>query len=258
MMPGNTIAMMRPAAGAPVGPFDPLTIPELINWYDPLLDAYTTGTVPVTDGTDIIDWRSQKAGGGTLFFYGGGTAPTWVADAGDGQPGTLWSNDHLATTGTGVSMGLGNQFAAFAIVKPFASWPVYSRVVSFGVGLDYNSYNGAVLIARDGSNVALQGYRNSAIKSTKAITTDVWMAVFSVWDGTNHTIYINNVGATPVSDPSNITAAQAYLYVGDIGGNGPWAGYMRDIMVFTGGDVTAHRTNLFNFAKSKYPGMGLP
>lgn len=211
---------------------------DLIAWYDASVSGSITGTSPVTA------WSDQSGTGNNLVSSGGG--PTYNATGfNSGYPGLLFSssstNRLTDATFTGTS---GAVLSVFMVGTMTGSTESFGRAISYTIssGNDFDSTTAAALILRDSSNNNVQSYRNSAGRSTKAISLSTPTIIGSVYDGTNHTMYVDNVAGTPSAFTSSFSATNANLLIGADSAVTSWDGYICEVIIFT----TAPDSTLLN------------
>lgn len=221
---------------------------NLIAWYDASDSGSITGSSPVTA------WNDISGTGNHLVSSGGG--PTYSATGfNSGYPGMIFSASSTTrmvdATFTGTS---GAVLSTFMVGTMTGSTEAFGRAVSYTIsgGNDYDSTTAAALILRDNANNNVQSYRNSAGRSTKAISLSTPTIIGCVYDGTNHTMYVDNVAASPSAFTSNFSATNAYLYIGADGAVTSWDGYICEIIMFTTAPDSTLLNNIDSYFTTKW------
>lgn len=207
-----------PAGGSP----DPTTIvgADLVAWFDAQDNATLTGT-PVTTWSD-------KSGNANHI-----TAPTGTGKNAVG----ISSKQSLTFTGisaeeflnAAVTIGTTDKLALFVVVKPNTGGSVFDRRIGAwadGSHADYEFAANATLIDTTGTDLSFGAYRNGAVKSQQAASfvNGTVYRVASVYDGTNHTIYVDNIAETPVASTGNFANPGILAIGGGIDSSGARAG----------------------------------
>jgi hypothetical protein len=124
----------------------------------------------------------------------------------------------------------------------------YSRLlVLFGAGThDYNSPGTAALILRNVGTEALMGFRNGVGNlSTAAIAFGVPRTVFSIFDGTNHTLYLQNVAATPVASSADFVVSTGRIGSVSDAGTAKQLGWTAEVMLFSSALGSSDRAAIY-------------
>lgn len=183
-------------SGAPETPLvydpidDPTDLAGLNFWHDASQEALADDAA----GATITDYSGNSRNGTQATGTARPTYKTgivngkavWRFDGGDSVQGTA----SIATTA----------LTAFAVISMHSSTVASGRVMSLGVNAaaDFSTTTYAAAILRNSSTEAVYGHR-SGIKSSRALTYSTFCVVVSVFDGTNHTMYVNGVAGTPVA-----------------------------------------------------------
>jgi hypothetical protein len=101
--------------------------------------------------------------------------------------------------------------AGFAAVSYNNAGAAYGRVISFGniAGNDYASGN-VLLIGRHGTNQAVVAYAD-AERANKAITYGTAAQISSVFDGSNHNMYVNGSVGTASAYTASFTSVRLHI-----------------------------------------------
>jgi hypothetical protein len=205
------------AEAAPAEPsdtFETIFGTDLVAWYD----ASDAASITHVAGA-VSQWNDKTAGAAHLTQGTAANKPTYSATGlGGAQPSISFDGgDHIRTTVSAVAPGAVSDFAAFVVGRLNAGGDANGRFVSY-IGTasanDHGDNSSALMIGRDGSNQAIEAYRNSADKGNKAVTYDTTFRAASVWSGGNHTMYVENVAGTPVADANGNLAATGWLLLG--------------------------------------------
>jgi hypothetical protein len=166
--------------------------------------ALTTGLVPATDGTSVIQ-LTALAGTTNLDNNCGASFPTYNA-----------ANDALVFSADASAIGSASLAAALAAVPQGAAWSIFCLVneSSFGAGMLCGFGNGAdntrgVLIRDDatGAVTALvrdSGATNNAPTTSGTRATSTWYVAGLVYNGTNIVVSIDGANTGSTARTANI------------------------------------------------------
>jgi hypothetical protein len=190
-------------------PFFPMEIPNCQLW----LDGADNSTFTFSSGNNIATWLDKSGNNRTA------TATGTITNLGNinGRSCTNWTQT-TNVAGGGVATyfrGLnnisltGSSMTVFAVFQMNSTSQQNSRVVSLGLNgtVDSANTNYAAPLLRL-SNTSFQGFRNGSRSTTDFSTVaDIPVVATSQFDGTNHTLYVNGTGYTPVASTGsfNIT-----------------------------------------------------
>lgn len=225
------------AGGAAVTPLTICAGANYVGWWD------SQDVATITESGGLVSQWNDKGTGGDNLTASGTARPTI---AGSGSSTTITFDDVanvMATATDGISIGTTDKMAAWAVGQRITGVDLNDRLLAYvgtGSSSDFNFANSAVLILETASNT-IGGYR-SAAKATKAVTLNTTSRMLSLWDGTNHDMFVNNVGATPVASTGNFGATGTLLVGG--GGNFPvlnnWGAYIvKEVVVCAGLTITS-------------------
>ena len=229
--------MMKPSGA---GAWSPSDLSGLLAWYD----ASDSGSLTLTGS--LVDQWNDLSGNGNHFTASGTARPTYGATSfNTSKPGITFDGGDAISKATS-SYGGGTVLSAF-VVGTYANnaGGAYDRMLSYSMGSnDYSNANSAAFLLQDNTNLAIQGFRGNAAKSTSAaLTAGTAYRFGSVFDGTNHTIYINNSASSAVSSTGTFGANGLISF----GAEPPaltaatWTGIVAEIILCTD-DLTAGST----------------
>ena len=89
------------------------------------------------------------------------------------------------------------------------------------------------------------------MSSATSLNRNTWMIVFSVFDGTNHTMYINNVAQTPVASTGSFSFDLISIGADD-GGGSHLNGEVAEAVVYTQALSSTDRASLFSYLNAKW------
>lgn len=226
--------------------FDPLSLSP-VAWYDAgdpttLFDASTGGSL-VADGGLVARWEDKSGNGNHLTQSTSGKRPVYDADGFMALGGIILNGTSttLATALAGVTLGV-DACSVFAMVQMDTAQSARSaRLIGFqgnGETGDFSGPKSAVLIGLTGSGNAITGYR-SAFKSTTPSASGLFGAsnpsnyyrVASIWDGANHTIYLNEVAQAPVASTGNFASPGRLRLGSDVGEASFWKNPVKELIV---------------------------
>jgi hypothetical protein len=232
--------------------FTPADLTGLIAWYDATVDVYNdAGSTLATNGQEVVQWNDQSGNG---YHLGkGATGPTYQTTGFNSLPTISFDasvpNKMLASS---VSVG-GTVLSCFAVGQMLTGTESFGRILSYidalGGGADFDNDGSAAMLLRDSGNNGIAAYRNGALDAA-AISLATNYRLGSVFDGTNHNTYVNNVATGPTANSMSFGASGG-LEVGDASG-GSWSGPISEIVVFASAPDGATRTSLDDYFKTKW------
>lgn len=184
-------------AGAAPGPgWTPAQLAGLIGWW--------MADVGVTQAAGAVSAWADQSGAGHNVTQSGAPKPVYNATSFNNKQGITFSSTYLQS-GTYVQGGT-NKMSCFAAAKKITTigtndvWVSYSGPPSANF---YDNVGSAGLLTNTGTGNAVGGYRVSQLDD-QAIVLGTSYRVGSIFDGTNHTAYINNVASgSPVASSGN-------------------------------------------------------
>jgi hypothetical protein len=240
-MPGILLAASGRAATG--GSFLPSDIPGLIQWHK----ADAIGGLSNND--PVSTWTATTGNSATAS---GSARPTYKTNVLNGLPSVYFDGTNNFMTGA-VTLG-GTTLTVFAVADMNASALSYARVLSVGVltTVDYSDVKYAAAILRDSSADALCGYRNGS-KSTKAISTSTPFSAASVFDGTDHTMYVNGSGGTAVGSTGTFDCVDYAIGCNtQVLDEAKWYGNIYEICVYSGALNGTELGQLRTYASTKW------
>jgi hypothetical protein len=178
----------------------------LKGWYVADTDVFSdAGTTPATDGQTVQQWNDQSGNGDHISQATGGDRPAFRATGINHLPGVHFEALYLATAADAVTLG-GDELSVFLAIQA-NEIQSNGRIVSFiatGQSEDWNTVLSAVvLMGKSGTNAG--PYRNGE-KGSFTIDQDTPIRIGVVFDGTDCTTYLDNVGQTPVGSTGTFGA----------------------------------------------------
>lgn len=232
----------------------------LIAWYKADTGVYSdAGTTPAAADALVKQWNDQSGGGRHLVQ----AAPTNIAYKSTGFNSThpCLLNDYsagagLATAVNTVAHGGGAIISMFAVVRSDVDRVDNERLLAYtGTGLTIDNAHtdlaSVVLLFYTTGNVnAVQG---GDVGAPAPVTVGTNYRIGSVFDGTDHTIYINNTAigspVVPAVLPALTSPGQLSLGFSE---NGVWVGAIAEIVVTNTVLSSGDRTSLDNYFKAKW------
>ena len=226
-----------------------------------------------TDPTDIAWARAMwfDAADAASFTLSGSTVTAWNDKSGNGrnlQPGST-NPQRGAVTLNGkpvVSFDGGDQLywrassgyintttlTVAMVVWTDGSWDNQRAIsLSHFNSFDYDDPRGAVPIAQL-TGFTPAGYRNSVpISHATALNSVTWMIVYSIFDGTNHTMYVNNVAQAPVASAGTFDFDLVSVGANHVGGEN-LHGNIAEVVTYTQALGSTDRTNLYDYLIAKW------
>lgn len=164
----------------------------------------------LNDGDAITTWADSSGNGNDATQSTGTAKPTYKTGILNGLPCARFDGGD-SLRGGGTTSITGTTLTAFAIVSLNSGSANYARVLSLSASgqNDYNSAARAAPILRNSNTQALASFRNNVVRSSGAIVYGTHAYVVSIFDGTNHTIYVNGVAGSALAS-SGTFAISAY------------------------------------------------
>jgi hypothetical protein len=249
------------AAGG--GVWTPADLPGLIAWYKADAGVYSdAGTTLATDGQRVAQWNDQSGDGYHLI------APTPSVDGffyrtdgfGTGLPAiesTVTTMPGMATLADTVAIGGGNILCSFVVTRPMAGMLANCRLASYvGNGLtlanDYADLGSAILFmaVSAAATADVTAMNNSNTLAASPITQGTKYRIGSVFNGTNHEVYVNNVASgSPVVYAGPLTSP-GRLSVGIPGSS--WIGFFAELVFTNIVPSTGDRSSLDTYFSTKW------
>lgn len=181
------------------GPWSPLNLPGLMAWYVADDGAYNdAGSTLATDGQTVQEWHDQSGNNYHLSQSNSTNRPIFSATGYNGGPGIEFDvTRNLITADDVVALG-GTTLCGFTAVNIIEN-DTSRRLMSFQASDDVTDWQATPsgVIAMGGSATTVTGYRNGA-KSSATVSENTNVRVGGIFDGTDHTIYVDGVAGTPV------------------------------------------------------------
>lgn len=133
----------------------------------------------------------------------------------------------------------------------------FDRLASFTANGETSDTNNtkSVVIAYCQSNTSLRGHLNGSDKSAGTYSTGTPFSFGSVWDGTDHTMYINNSGGTPTSYTFGLDTAGTFTIAKQaVADADKFDGQISEIILFFDTPTSGDRT-LIDTSHSDYWGV---
>ncbi len=182
--------------------FIPSDLSNLIGWYSAKSGVYSdAGSTPATESGLVQQWNDKSSASNYLTQSSGALQGAWSATSFNSRPGITFdgSNDMYQTVVNSVVLPsnpttIMSVFAALRVVSFAANDRVMPSIYGNAVSdeADWNSTNAAVFGEMD-TSTTIRGYRNGSAGDSNSFSTGTNYRVGSVYDGTNHTLYVNNV-----------------------------------------------------------------
>jgi hypothetical protein len=233
---------------SPRQPWSPSALSPLA-WYD----AQTESTL--TKASNLVSqWNDRGTNGNNLTQATSGSRPSYSATGLNSLPAVTSAGDKLMSRNmTGIG-SLTDKLAVFAAasvastgVGPLASW----RDV-LGGDDDADSLH-AQFMARGTDDV--YAVRNNSIRSRRAVTYDTAHIMGSVFDGTNHTMWIDGVAGTAVASTGNFSADTFtnLAILGNFNSSASyWHGALGEMIVVIGEVTTANRQRIEGYLAHRW------
>lgn len=185
--------------------FTPLSLNGLRGWYRTTTGLYTdAGSTPVTNGTNAQQWNDFSGFNHHLIQLTSGDRPLYNTTSFNGRPGLTFDgvSEFMSLTGFQTTGSADTaQMSVFSAFATGATKEVNDRVLPSYVGPgqsdDWNNTASAVFGQWDSSALTeFWGFHNSSQRAATTASASTNYRFGSVYDGTNHTLYKNNVAST--------------------------------------------------------------
>lgn len=254
----GTVATCGAGPGAPGGAvgWTPADLGSaLVAWYIADTGVYSdAGTTPATNGQNVAQWNDQSGNGYHLSEPSAGGGPTYNTTGFNSRPTLSFDKsaaEYLETDTNAVTLG-GGALSVF-IVCQLASQTTNGRLaayISVGGGTDFGEPGNCILIFNLNGTDNISAYQNNDQKANTAISQDTNYRLGSIYDGSDQTMYVNNVAGTSEASVQTF-GATGTLYVG---GNalGQWDGPVSEVVFTNAGLDSSTRTLLDDYFKAKW------
>ncbi len=225
---------------------------DLIAWWD----ASNTGSLTLS-GSEVTQWNDLSGNARHVSQSIAGRYPVYSATAfNTSYPGLNYVDSDDSLISAAFTGSAGTVLAAFAVARLDSGAPSNARLISWGLGFpgdDVATSSVAPLICRNGGTAAVSSYRG-AFLSSSAITYGNNYRLGSVYDGTNHTIYINNTAGTPAASTGSFNNTDVVLGIGTNTGffSEAWKGVICEVFVCKVAPDSTTRTQIDDYFKAKW------
>jgi len=234
--------------------FTPADLAGLVAWWKSDTGVYKdAGITPVSaDGDHITQWNDQ-AGSNHLVQTVTNNQPKYsTANALNSLPvvqaDTTGILDAMATGSAFTLGGDGDKLSVFVVLK--AQYTQAGRVFGLNVsGSDNGATGGALLVYPDTTHLLVQRNGN---KATAAITSD-WNKIGCIWDGTNVTLYVNNLASTPsASSGSFASSFTSFDILSSPSKTNNLGGLIAEMIVCNRALTSTERNNIDSYFSTRY------
>jgi hypothetical protein len=238
------------------GTFTPAALSNLIGWYSADVGAYTdAGTTLATGGQTVQQWNDRSSVGNHLSQSTSDARPTFTTGVQNGKPGIVFSTATVADFMANASFALGGTTASVFCVIKGSSPGDNSRVVSFtgnGQASDFGNTPSAVFMFFNSSSTKVNGFRNGGTLSNGTVTDGTFNQLGSVFDGANHTLYINGTAQTAAANSDTFGATGTLSIGAQADGTNPFDGTFLEIVVTSSALSSTQRTQLASYFTTKW------
>jgi hypothetical protein len=265
-MPRDIVTIRRNAGyfTPAVTVWSPLLLTGLVGWYR-AADAGGTnrtvftdaGVTLATNGQAVQQWNDESGLGNDLTQATLANQPAWQSAGFNGLPTVLnISGNNHCLTNTTFPMGTGTTGSCFfAGFVDATSGPV-GRVICYGgppSGNDQNAGSGNFFLIQPSGTLQAFAWFNTFMSPTP-YTGNTNYRMGCVFDGTNGTLYQNNVASTPTAG-GPVWATPGTLSVWETvppNQGEPTGGAMSEIIVTTSALSSTDRNNLDTYLKAHW------
>jgi len=240
----HVLAAKQPTSGA----FDPLNITGLWGWWDASdAGSFTYAGLP----DQISQWDDLS-----------GNARHQVLVAGAGGPfrnGTQNSLDTI-TYATSQAMKVVSTLAhayvsVFAVMNMSSSAVTNARLITLSkpTSNDYDNATRGIAILRNGSADQVAGYSNAAM-AVKAITTNAYHTVSSIFNGTDHRLYVDGSAGTTVAHAATFDVTELLVGCGYYSSTyaAGWYGNVAELIVADAAIGSTEQAAIEAYLKAKW------
>jgi hypothetical protein len=215
--------------GPSIPSFTPSQIPNMIGWWkaDSGVFSNTAGTTPAVNGGSVARVNDNSASAANLLQTPG-AQPIYAAAAQNGLPALSTNNTNFAYMAAAAFPMTATTGLTVIVVMKIVSYSAFDRVISYGNGADNTAGEFIAPIMQSATSVQDVSSVNGSIST---ITTG-FNQVYSIWDGTNNTIYVGNVGATPVAQAPTFLANQEFRIMANVGSGNAMNGLIGEVIVY--------------------------
>jgi hypothetical protein len=243
---------------AATGISDPPTIfgASLIAWYKADTEVYNdAGTTLAADTETVQQWNDQSGNDYHLSLTGAsGNLPTFLSTGLGGLPTVSFNHAKwLKTVDDAVSLG-GDILAAF-LVCTAGGTNSYNRLCTFigstTSGNDADVKSGITLI-QNFNTFNITGFRSGGLKNDTLMTEDQIYRLGGVFDGSNHTIYLDNSGQTPAATTGTFDTLGAFHIGGEPDPSTGWDGLVSEVVITNAAPDAGQRDDLDAYFVDKW------
>ena len=217
------------------------------------LDAADASTI-VLNGSTVSQWNDKSGNGRNVTQATASAQPTYNATGLNSKPTlTADTTRRLSVATTGFSGG--SSLWVIAVASMDAAAQNFARLVSITspTADDYNSSTTTAAILRTGTSNSVGAFRGSQM-SNLAVSLSTPIIIDSVYDGSNHTAYINGVAGTPVASTGNFTNVPIITLFGYLANLtvSQWSGNCSEVIVGDSTLSTGNRQKLEGYLAWKW------
>ena len=194
--------------------FNPTFLPNLLNWsdYSDVSTLFQTDdeSTPVTTNGQTIGFVSDKSAANNDFSQAVALLrPIYTTGVQNGKSCAVFTLDFLQKALFALG---GTTLSVFCVLRGDTP-PDNSRFVSYtatGEALDFNNAPSGIPMFVTNTGAQLNSFRNNGVLSQGAITDGAFHQLGSIFDGTNSTLYINNVAQTAAANSDTFGATGTF------------------------------------------------
>lgn len=205
ILPGRNGPMIGGGTGG--GAFTPASLTGLVAWYQADSGVFSdAGSTPAADSALVQQWNDKSGNGYNLSQATSGNRPTFKSAGFNGLQGVQWTPADTCwmMSAAAITQLNGAGLASAWVVFKYASVTGSNRLLSMATsssGADYDSTSYGIF-GYFNSGTTLIAYRSGG-KDSATVATGTNYRMTSIFDGTNHTMRINNAGGSPVGSTGN-------------------------------------------------------
>jgi hypothetical protein len=221
---------------------------DLLGWWD----ASNSGSLTLS-GADVTGWNDLSGSGNHLTQGTATRYPQYSATSfNSSYPGLTFDGSNDVLLKSSAAGTTGNILCCFAVARLDSGGASSGRLFSYALSSDdYQSVTTGILLARNVATEALFAYRNNSALGTKAITYGSNFRAASILDGSNNTIYVNNVASTSVASTGSFGNTDTTMRIGNsFANNEGWKGTIAEVFICK--VVPSDLTAIDNYFKAKW------
>lgn len=217
-----------------------------------LLAWYRADTGVTLSGSNVTQWDDQSGNAYHLTVPGGINSPQYSATSFNSRPGITFSTS--GTTGlqkTSFAPGAISVTSAFLVGTEESTTGSNARFISYKNVVGTDTDTDGVIWHLSPTLTTIRGFQGATgfLGSSGTLTDGIPYRLGSIYDGVNHTIYVNNVAQTPAGANAFTLTSSGTLGIGQQGGLDSCSSVMAEIVITKSNVGSSDRTSLDTWFK---------